>query len=60
MARASRSNRCPHFRASREMCRENFDCDGSVKTHILSPIDFAHAARAEQRGDFVGAKTGSC
>ena len=48
------------FRASREMCRENFDCDGAVKTSVLSPVDFAHAARAERRDDFVGAKTRSC
>ena len=42
-----------------EMGRENFDSHGSVEACVAGAIDFAHAAGAEGREDFVGAELGA-
>jgi hypothetical protein len=40
----------------RERRGQNLDRDGTVQPRVAGTIDFAHAARAQRRFDFVGAK----
>jgi hypothetical protein len=42
-----------------EMCRENFDRDGSIQAMVDRFIDLAHAAAADQRNDFVRTESGA-
>jgi hypothetical protein len=39
------------------MYRKNFDRDPSLKPCIARAVNFAHAARADGREDFVGAES---
>ena len=41
------------FRVRGKMRRQNLDGDGAVEACVLGAIDFAHAASAERRKDFV-------
>ena len=40
----------------REHRRHDFDRDNPIEARVLGPIDFAHAALADERQDFVRAK----
>ena len=44
------------LRIGRELRRQNFDRDRAIEARVARPIDFAHAARANERDDFVDAK----
>ena len=43
----------------REPRRQDLDGHGTVEPRVARAIDFAHAARAELRGHFVGTETGA-
>src|SRR5262249_13897176 len=43
----------------RERCGQDLQRDLSTELHILRAIDFAHAAAANQRQDFVRAEAGA-
>ncbi len=43
-----------NFRSLCEPLPENLDRDGAVQPRIPCPIHFAHAARAQQRLNFIG------
>jgi hypothetical protein len=38
---------------------ENLDRDLSLHVRVCCAVDLAHAARADLRGDFIGAETGA-
>src|SRR5437660_2373185 len=42
-----------------KICRKNFDRHVALKLWIVSAVDFAHAARADLRADFIAAKLGA-
>ena len=44
------------FRVSGEMCGQNLDGDVASEARVAGAIHFAHAAGAERRLNFVGAK----
>ena len=44
------------LRIGRELRRQNFDRDRAIEARVARPIDFAHAARANERDDFIDAK----
>ena len=44
------------LRIGRELRRQNFDRDGAIEARVARPIDFAHAARANERDNFIDAK----
>ncbi len=57
-ARASRSKRSRRSGVGGEVRVEDFQGDLALQTGIAGAIDFAHAAGAEERSDFVGAEAG--
>jgi hypothetical protein len=40
---------------ARDLCRQDFQRDGSIELRIMSEIDFAHATFAELRANFITA-----
>ena len=47
------------IRIVRERLGQDLDRDVAIELGITRPIDFAHAAHADLRGDFVGADAGA-
>jgi hypothetical protein len=48
------------FGVVRPGATEHLDCDLPIKTGIASPVDLAHATRAEWSEYLVSSKRGSC
>jgi hypothetical protein len=46
-------------RVTGELCRQDFDGDGSFQPGIAGAVDFPHATRAERCKDFVGPESGA-
>ena len=45
------------LRVGRERRGEDLDRDGAIEPRVARAIDLAHAARADERDDFIGAET---
>jgi hypothetical protein len=46
-------------RVTGELCRQNFDGDGSFQPRVAGAVDFPHATRAKRCKDFVGPESGT-
>src|SRR5262249_46545493 len=47
----------PRFGVTREIGREDLDCDLAAKSLVACSVDLSHSARTEKRDHFVGAET---
>ena len=47
----------PEVRVRRDIRRQDFDRDAAIQACVARFVDFAHAARTDERDDFVRAET---